>query len=336
VYAYPDVGASNATLKVVGSPPGGHGANPFRELGSTALAVSVNISNTEGNTILQSNDYRTIGLLKDPIFSQVDILVDQSFGLFLSGEEVIKLKPILLARDGVVSSSSTTLQSDLGDFENQFVAGDMIYLSDSTIDAHWLAVVNSITNSTSLELTSNCGFTSNVAFYHIPRTSTNGTITTSNSTIVQIIDVIGDIDTGDLFVGTESGAALTVNSISRAGVSKGFDTFVATYKYVGSIASGEFQEDEIVYQNSLSTANGTFHSTINDGTNDNMYVTDQFGTFSVGTTIRGSTSNALFTVTQIYGPEIVFRSGDILYMENISPVTRAPDQQENFKLIFEF
>jgi hypothetical protein len=35
-------------------------------------------------------------------------------------------------------------------------------------------------------------------------------------------------------------------------------------------------------------------------------------------------------------PELAYDSGDILYVEERSPITRASDQTENIKLIIEF
>jgi hypothetical protein len=60
------------------------------------------------------------------------------------------------------------------------------------------------------------------------------------------------------------------------------------------------------------------------------------GRFNVSDTFRGITSGAVATVTKVYQQELVYNSGDILYVENINPVTRANNQQETINIIFNF
>lgn len=62
---------SGAALRAVLSPTGGHGANPVRELCSTAIRLSKELdasSPSETNNGFEiGNDYRTTGLIKDPL-----------------------------------------------------------------------------------------------------------------------------------------------------------------------------------------------------------------------------------------------------------------------------
>lgn len=53
---------SSATLKAVTSPPGGHGADPFTELGSDTIKFTVKIDPSEGLQI----PYRVTGIIKNP------------------------------------------------------------------------------------------------------------------------------------------------------------------------------------------------------------------------------------------------------------------------------
>jgi hypothetical protein len=52
--------------------------------------------------------------------------------------------------------------------------------------------------------------------------------------------------------------------------------------------------------------------------------------------IRGLTSNTYFNASYKYNGEIVPDSGEILYLENLSPITRDYKQTETVKLILEF
>lgn len=334
VYAYPDVGAANATLRVIKSPHFGHGSNSALELGATSIAVSVTFSNNESNTIVQSNDYRTIGILKDPLFSNVEIASSTQQGTFITNEIVYKISPIKLGADAVLDATSTTISSTTADFTNQFSANDFIYLSDGT--NHMLGVVNTVVNSSHLTLTTNSAFSAAAADFYLPKTSSYGILSFSNTSTIRVANVSGFIETNDKMIGKNSGAYLVANTISRSGVNKNFETFINMYKYKGTITAGSFSQDETIYQDSASDANTKLHSVDTSGVEDVMYTTNKFGSFTVPGTLTGTTSEALMSVTEEYEPEIAFKSGRIIFMENVSPITRQSGQSETFKFIFEF
>lgn len=47
--------------------PGGHGSDPVAELYGEQVIVNVRVVGTEGNTFPANNDYRTVGILRDPL-----------------------------------------------------------------------------------------------------------------------------------------------------------------------------------------------------------------------------------------------------------------------------
>ena len=53
-------------------------------------------------------------------------------------------------------------------------------------------------------------------------------------------------------------------------------------------------------------------------------------------TCNSTTTNGTVFVSGYSNPELAFDSGDIIYVEERSPITRASDQTENIKLIIEF
>lgn len=57
---------SGATANVSVPPPGGHGADPVTELGAYNVMLNVKLTGTESNTFITNNDFRVIGLLKNP------------------------------------------------------------------------------------------------------------------------------------------------------------------------------------------------------------------------------------------------------------------------------
>lgn len=80
-------GVSNAaTLNAVLGPKGGHGSNPEYELGCKSLCFSVTFANNEGSTIPVANDFRMVGLIKDPLFKSVELTTADADGSFTIGE----------------------------------------------------------------------------------------------------------------------------------------------------------------------------------------------------------------------------------------------------------
>jgi NaMN:DMB phosphoribosyltransferase len=58
--------------------------------------------------------------------------------------------------------------------------------------------------------------------------------------------------------------------------------------------------------------------------------------FIPGETIIGKTSGAIATVSNLTYPEITKNEGDILYVENKSPIIRTTEQTDNLHLVIEF
>jgi len=123
-----------------------------------------------------------------------------------------------------------------------------------------------------------------------------------------------------------------------------FNAFNQLTTFVGSFTStNEFVEDETLIQDTddIDTSpTARVHSyRDNPGSaNDYLYVTNVSNVFDLNgvTVIRGLTSNAYFDARYKYNGEIVPDSGEILYLENLKPITRDFKQTETVKLILEF
>ena len=116
------------------------------------------------------------------------------------------------------------------------------------------------------------------------------------------------------------------------GETKNFNTFDNRYKYSFTPVSGTFLEDEKVYQLDVYTANAVFHS----NTASYLYLTNKQGTINTANTITGVNSSAVATLNTSWPPDIVEGSGEVLYIENISPTDRDINQTEVIKLILKF
>lgn len=327
-----------AIVRPILSPYHGHGYDAARELGSKHLSYSIKVSNSESNTIVVNNQIQQIGILKDPLFSNVLIEIQSSNGTFASDEQVYKADPVRINTNVTINTTSAVVTCSGGDFENQVSAGDWIYFNSSNGTSHQLAIVNSVTNSSSLNLNSNGFFACTETMMYSANVSAVGYIIESNTTHISMANVTGIIAANDELFGVSSGAKFVANTISRAGVEKGFETFVQLNKYIGTVSSGSFTENEIVYQGNLTTSNAFLYSANVDGGILTMYTSNQIGSFVVNASqdIVGNTSGAIADITSYYEPELVFGSGEVLFLENIEPVNRSANTNETFQIIIEF
>jgi hypothetical protein len=333
---------SQASVTPILSPPGGHGSNPGNELYCQTVTISTKFANTEANTIPSSNKFRQIGVLRNPKFSSATITYPTSNtfyhrGSFSEGETVYNFYPKKFQNFVNIGIDTTNANAEYdGMFTTVLESNSMIYVSDGTSDA--IFTVNSITNNSVLVLneTSPIGF-SNATMY-ILDTQAYGTVTqTSGSNIITISNITGHIQEDAVTVGSTTGAyARNITNINRNDENKQFDTFVQAYRYTGTINSGTFTNNEDITQIADQVANAILHSTKTSGDTTTFYMTNQNGIFNTSDIIYGNTSHAIATLYYKYLPELIFGSGDVLYLENLDPITRSNTQTETFKLIFEF
>lgn len=87
--------AANSAVAVASiSPPGGHGSDVVNELFADKVCISTTFANNESNTIPIANEYRKIGLIKDPLFANVELtLTTSTASSFTDGETVIHYVP---------------------------------------------------------------------------------------------------------------------------------------------------------------------------------------------------------------------------------------------------
>ena len=106
---------------------------------------------------------------------------------------------------------------------------------------------------------------------------------------------------------------------------------------VTGITSGPFQLDEIV-DGASSGAKArivSFANTNASGTNGTFRVVNLEGTFT-SETITGNTSSATATLASTSGGSIQLFSGDVIYNEYRSVISRASDQIEDVKLVVQY
>lgn len=143
--------------------------------------------------------------------------------------------------------------------------------------------------------------------------------------------------------GTEAGTLSAENDFRKIGLIRdpyeyGTSTralsanYRQTYRYTIPAANASFALDETV-----TVGSNTATVVEWDNTNKYLYTTKPLPKdFANASSIIGSTSAASGTITAVSNPGLAAYSGDILYVENRSPISRATDQIEDVKLIIEF
>ena len=254
-------GVSNlAIVEAVLGPKGGHGSNPEYELGASTLCMSVSFTGTEVGTIPVQNDYRAIGVIKDPLYANVVITVGSASGPFSTGETVIQ--------------ANTGAQGTVTEWDT----------------------INTLT-----------------------LTDVSGIILTGNTSV-------------NYLTGQTSGTTSSVVSYQVNGQAKNFNTFDQRTRFSFLPLVGTFTPDEAVYQTDVQLANAVFHS----NTSSNLYVTHIRGVLNTGNTLIGQSSGASANLLFAYPPDLVKNSGEVIYMENESPITRSTSQSETIKIILKF
>jgi len=275
--------ANNANVTVIIGPKGGHGSDPINELYSDTVGLSVDFANSEGGNIPANNDFRQIGIIKDPLFSNVIITIANT-----------------LTTDNATGSGTS--------FQDEEV----------------------VTQTTS------------GAF---------GVVTSREAGIIHLSNVYGQFvttsegNTTHRIVGGTSNTSTTVASFKTSDkATSNFTTFDQRFRLTGfaqTTTDAAFSIDEPVIQVSTN-ATGVVHS-INTSSGSVLTITNKKGNWLPKDTATdtdysfdGTESGAAGTFADTAGPDIVPNTGEVIYLENVSPITRSDDQTERIKLMIEF
>ena len=344
VFAASNVGVTNtASLQVVIPPFGGHASDPVKELAAKVLCVSVDLSNSENSTVSTNNDFRTIGLMRNPLFANVNInIVDSanvagSDGTFLANEGVLQHKRIKLVGTADVNTTTNVATGTSTEFTDSFEANDYIIVSTGTASS--LHRVSSITNTTSLILSSNCLFTNSTASIYKVVEKGTANVKSLSSGAMDLTNVNGAFTTDSRIIGLTTGATANISTLKINNITKNFDTFSQLHRVGYSSIVGSFEDDEVIYQSNIidgATVNTTafFHSV--DTSAAEIKLTGKFGALDLTETITGNSSGATIEPSEQFIGDVIHGSGEVLYIENIEPITRADNQSETIKIIVEY
>lgn len=341
---------TSANITPIISPPGGHGSNINNELFGHYVGITTSFI---GNNfpLTANNDYRTIGVVKNPTYANVNILLDNDtvVGSFVSGENVYRYRPLRLYGNVSISANSLVVGTNTT-FLDTFRTDDKVIITNGI--SNIFANVQSIIDDTNLMINQEPTFSdANCALYLVESALFGKVVSYDNINLflTNVNPVGGSISSylvGEVSYCT-AGISNTYPNVTINGRDADeFSAFNQLTTFVGSFTtSTEFNEDETITQDIADTdASPTarvhsYHD--NPGSaNDYLYITNVSNIFDIegatGGVVRGLTSNAYFTIRYKYDGEIVPDSGEILYLENLSPITRNIRQTETVKLILEF
>ncbi len=237
-------------------------------------------------------------------------------------------------------------------FKDNFAVGDYVLVTKGI--NNYLSTVSSIPYDYQIQASTNSTFTASDCDVSALVLQASGKVTAISSGQITLSNVTGVFTEESKLIGLTTGATSIIETTALAGQASiqvndksasAFNTAVQLYRLVGNLPLGgtSFLEDEVIEQQSLISyakpRGAMHHIEIGGGVDDDvMYISNKFGIYNLGTRdIIGTTSGAeLDTLSNKYSGDFVIGSGQILYIENLDPITRSGNKSEIIKIILEF
>jgi hypothetical protein len=329
-------GVSNAAvLSVIIPPHGGHGYDAEAELGATSFGISVNVSNSESGFVSVENDYRNISILKDPLFNNVTLELSDYTGTFAGNEKVHQVDYVTMYGTVTTSASSNTITGTSTELTN-LAAGDKVIILDPINSLRSLRTVSAVTNTTSVVLNSAPAFSTTIGRIAKANILSTGVRSGNALPYVTMSNTEPKFAQNKYVIGETTGAWGTIANITVGEKSfNDWKTFDNRARIAYTANSEVIAEDSILYQGDASLSNAVYHSsnstylfvtsvkgTINPDPTDPLYVLNSTGTIDLGSVM--------------YDPDLTKGSGEIIYSENVDPVSRSNTQSETIRVILSF
>ena len=285
-------------FEVIIGPDGGHGSNPAKELGGHFCLTDVKLAQTEAFDFSVVNDFRQLGIVRNPF----------SYGTTSSftGSSARQTSAIkLLSNSGtfVVDEKISQTIAAVG-IASATVASNVITINTSAAHKLETGQMVKIVNG---------------AFAGGATTGHQGThhITVTDSDTFTITVSSSRAPTGAFTVGTCVYTTFTPQAIVVE-----WDATNKILFYVQNVYDNQ-GTDATYKQNIPFSGNSTITGTTSNAT-------------GVPHTASSATVNNTVFVAGYANPELQPDSGDVIYIENRKPISRASDQTEDVKLVVEF
>ena len=236
-------------------------------------------------------------------------------------------------------------------FKDSFAPGDYVLVTNGS--NNYLSTVSGIPYDYQITASTNSIFTADNCEISAIVLEASGEVTSVSTGQITLSNVAGVFSEESKIIGLASGTtsviegggtSLQVNDKAAAS----FNNAIQLSRLVGNFPSGasSFLDDETVEQESLITyamPRGAFHHIElgNSVDDDVMFISNKFGIYNLDPNgvrnVVGATSGAVLeNITNKYPGDFVAGSGQVLYIENLDPITRAGNKSEIIKIILEF
>ena len=346
---------TSADVRAIISPKGGHGSDVISELYANRVGIAIQIDGGEANTIPVENDYRKVSLLKDPLFANAQLTLDSSVASsFTAGETITQdttnATGVISDRDGATltitnirgffETGNSTVNYITGASSNTTAAVDAIDRAFETFDQREIYQVD------------------------ITYTGPTGSGFVEDELVIQpgisqlSSDVVRLTLDGSALVYNDSEVITQANTGATGTVSARYGSTLEVFNVTGTFLSGNSSVNFITgdsantqatvtdVDNTLQAdASGYIHEIGASGNTTVISLTNVKGNFAISddatgviNTFVGQQSGAIAKITgrDYTRNTIVDESGEVLYVEHFSPISRADDQSEKIKLIIEF
>jgi len=297
---------TSPVLEVIIGPDGGHGSNPAKELGGHFCLMDVKLQQTEGFDFSVVNDFRQLGIVRNPY----SYATTSSF----TGSTARQTYAIKLA------SNSGTFVVD--EKISQTIAAVSLTSIVSSANGQVMTVVTSAVHKLKTgQMVKIIGG----AFPGSGSATTNGHqgthhITVTNTTTFTY--TIASTRAVDASTTCTNSPTHTYTTFIPQAVVVEYDTTNNILFYVQNAYDN--QGTDSTYKQKIPFSG---NSTITGATSSATGVPD---------TANSSTYNNTVFVSGYTNPELQPDSGDVIYIENRKPISRASDQTEDVKLVVEF
>jgi hypothetical protein len=309
---------SGATLEPMLSPYGGHGSDPISEIPPTRLMILAKLDRDESGitsgklysgSFPLRNDFRQYGIIRNPTLATGD-----NKGK-IAGSEIDSVTDIKIsAATGSVYGAGDFVENDIVFGESSVACGKVLHwFRDTDISKGTLRLLNVGTKFKVGEYVVGLG------------TGSNWSSNNKGSGYVQYQDETDITQTNNHY-------RLTTALEIRSTAGNSGDTY-------GIAHSNRFDLDQIIMGSSGSSAT-IIEYIPSGGQTATLYLSNIVGSsgadyhgFTVGENLSGVTVSSV--INKIYIPEFNKGSGQLLYINNVTPVSRHNEQEEEIKIIID-
>jgi hypothetical protein len=255
------VAANGAAATAIISPFNGHGYDSVSELGGFFVIISAQLVYDENSTFTVSNDFRVVGLIKNPLLPN--------------------------SSPGIATDYNQSTRLTFGTVSGTLFSADEV-----------------VTGLTS-------GATGVVLDW-------NGT-----SNVLRLVQVVGTFVPGETVAGANATGVLL--NVTGTAVSATTNTIV--------LPNSCSTVDDFYTGQTILISSGTGNGQVR--TISGYVGVSRTATVSQNWSVSPS-GTSVFIIASIISPDLEPFTGEILYLENRRPITRAPDQTEDIRIVMEF